>query len=139
MIRLARALYIFVAVAFVFIGLLHTQVHFADLASPALEARFDAVGPVLLQETQVRAWDLFQGVSLLMGFFSAALGLTLIAALITAGRGALPHTTLFLPVIAQLIAIAVIGALYLSPFQLIGGIVGALCLAFPLGVRLRQA
>ena len=137
MISLARLTFFIGAVTFVFIGALHTYVHLSELAGPGLARRFEAIGPVALQGDEVSAWDLFQGVSLLMGFFSAALGLVLLAALKSAPKGTLPDAAISAVVMVLLGAITAIDALYLSSFQVVGGLVGILLFSLPFGSALR--
>ncbi|MEL6689801.1 MAG: hypothetical protein AAFP28_05725 [Pseudomonadota bacterium] len=127
------------AVTFIVIGALHSFVHLTELAGPDLEARFDAVGPVVLQGDSVRAWDLFQGLSLLMGAFSATLGVVLIGILRATDAQTPPPALVSLAVCIQLVVIAALGGLYLSAFQIVGGVVGIALFAMPLFVALRRA
>jgi len=131
MIKLSRTTFAAGSIAFIFIGILHTYVHFAELTGADLRARFLSVGPVALQGNTVSAWDLFQGTSLLMGFFSIALGLILFATLVQTPRTRVPHWSVSLTTCVMLLAISSIGALYLSNFQLIGGFLGTLFFGLP--------
>ncbi|MCH2093714.1 MAG: hypothetical protein MK160_01195 [Rhodobacteraceae bacterium] len=131
MIRLSRRTFAAGSIAFIVIGIMHTYVHFAELAGDDLRARFLGIGPVALQGSAVSAWDLFQGISLLMGFFSTALGLILLAILIQVPRTHVPHWFISLTTCVILLAISIVGALFLSNFQLIGGLIGILCFGLP--------
>ncbi|MCH2076273.1 MAG: hypothetical protein MK180_05200 [Rhodobacteraceae bacterium] len=139
MIRLSRMTFLVGAVTFIVIGVLHSFVHLTELAGPDLEARFDAVGPVALQGDSVRAWDLFQGLSLLMGAFSVTLGVVLIGILRETDPLSPPPALVSLAVCVQLIVIAAVGGLYLSAFQIVGGVVGIALFAMPFIVALRRA
>ena len=131
MIKLSRTTFAAGSIAFIFIGVLHTYVHFVELAGDNLRTRFVGIGPVALQGNTVSAWDLFQGTSLLMGFFSVALGVILLATLVHVPRTQVPHWSISLTTCLMLLGISSIGALYLSNFQLIGGLVGILCFGLP--------
>ena len=131
MIRLSRMTFAAGSIACIVIGILHTYVHFAELAGDDLRARFLGIGPVALQGSAVSAWDLFQGISLLMGFFSAAVGLILLAILFQIPRTQVPHWSISLTTCIMLLAISIIGTLFLSNFQLIGGLLGVLCFGLP--------
>ena len=138
MVQLGRITFLIGAIAFIFIGAMHSFVHLTELAGPELQARFDAMGPVLLQGNDERAWDLFQGLSLLMGFFSMAFGVALIGALMQTPKTMMPHPLICLSALALLVGIASIGALYLSNFQVFGGLAGIVCFAIPLVARIRS-
>lgn len=118
---LARTLYIIGSLAFIGIGLMHTFVHFQDLSGSDLERRFDQIDPVMLGEDPYRAWELFQGISLLMGFFAIAIGVINLGAL--AGRAVAP-AAVGMANIATLIAVITVGFLYLSALQTVGGTIG---------------
>ncbi|MEM8617712.1 MAG: hypothetical protein AAGF20_12370, partial [Pseudomonadota bacterium] len=87
---IARLAFAIGAMAFILIGVLHTYVHLAELSGPDLESRFAELGDIDLQGQMSRSWDLFQGLSLLMGFFSTTLGCVLLALLLSGERKALP-------------------------------------------------
>ena len=138
MVKLARLLFLVGALTFIGIGAMHSFVHVTELSGAGLEGRFDQLGPVLLQGDEVRAWDLFQGLSLLMGAFSIALGLVLLGCWLGSRPRALPHPLVPLAVLAQLLVIMGVGWLYLSPFQVIGGAVGLALFAPALFLSIRQ-
>ena len=131
MIKLARTTFAVGSVAFIFIGVLHTYVHLVELAGVDLRARFERIGPVALQGSTVSAWDLFQGTSLLMGFFSLALGFILLANLFQMPKDQVPHRSTCVTTCFMLLGISIVGGLYLSSFQLIGGLLGIFCFGLP--------
>lgn len=132
MVGFSRMTFVAGSIAFIFIGFLHTYVHLVELAGVDLRARFVGIGPVALQGSDVSAWDLFQGTSLLMGFFSLALGFILLATLFQSPKGEVPHWSICATTCLMLLGISIIGGLYLSSFQLIGGIVGMFCFGLPI-------
>lgn len=120
--KFGRRTYVVGSIGFVFVGALHTVVHFAELAGAGLEQRFDELGDIEVNGTIARSWDLFQGVSWLMGLFSIALGLASLSAL-RAARGR-PPLGVCLTNMAMLAAIVVVGVAHLGALQIYGGLFG---------------
>lgn len=136
MTKIARLTFAVGSIAFIFIGLLHSYVHFTELAGADLQLRFQEIGLVALQGNTKNVWDLFQGVSILMGFFSIAFGSALLGVLGGVSKSAVPNAFVCLSAIVLLLGIAIVGGLYLSSFQVIGGIAGTICFGIPLFVRI---
>ncbi len=139
MLKLARTTYVIGSIGFIAIGALHTAVHAAELAGDPLKQRFDELGQIRVSGQDAAAWDLFQGTSLLMGFFSIAIGLGAIGALRAVGpRGAPPAGTAIVN-IAVLISVIVVGFAYFGALQIYGGLFGiamfAPAVALPLRMR----
>lgn len=132
--KLASRTYRVGSIGFIAIGALHTYAHLSELAGDELKERFDDMGTILVQGTDAAAWDLFQGISLLMGFFSVILGVANLAAQRAAGR---PPVGVSLANMAMLASIAVIGMLYLGPLQVYGGMFGIAMFAMPVIAALR--
>jgi len=118
--RLGRGTYTVGSVIFVLIGALHTVTHLTELSTPELEARFAAMGDIEVSAQTVTSWDLWQGTSLLMGFFGAALGLANLGAL-WSSRDRRPPVVNCLTTIAMLGIVTWVGWAYLGPLQLFGG------------------
>lgn len=137
----ARTTYIAGSIGFLFIGALHTTVHLAELAGTVLESRFRELGTIDVNGTTAESWDLFQGTSLLMGFFSIALGFVDLGALQAVGRDALPPVLVAVANVIMLGSIVAIGALYLGPLQVYGGLFGIALFTVTIvaGVRKEQA
>ena len=120
----ARVTYVLGSIGFLVIGSLHTVVHLLSMSGAPLEARFRQLGTIDLNGQATASWDLFQGTSLLMGFFSLAVGLVNLGALHAVGRQALPPVLVAVANVAMLASIVAIGALHLGPIQIYGGGVG---------------
>ncbi|MEM1377083.1 MAG: hypothetical protein AAGG69_06810 [Pseudomonadota bacterium] len=133
--NVARISFIIGSTGFVFIGLLHTYVHFQALAGDDLFKRFTAVGTVRIGSMDAAVWGLFQGTSILMGFFSLALGLVLLAYCFGRERGQGMHTSICAITIAMLGAIIIVGSVHLSMLQVYGGIFGIFCFGLPIAVN----
>lgn len=122
--KLARRTYVAGSVGFLLIGVLHTAVHLAELSGASLEAQFRQLGAIELNGRATASWDLFQGTSLLMGFFSVAVGLVDLGALQAVGRRSLPPPLVAMANIAMLSGIVAIGMAHLGPLQIYGGLLG---------------
>ncbi len=120
--KLGRRAYLVGSAGFVVVGLLHTVTHLLALTGTELERRFAELGDIEVSGTIATSWDLFQGVSWLMGSFSIALGLVSLNAINAAGGR--PPLGVCLVNIAMLATIAVVGAAHLGPLQIYGGIFG---------------
>lgn len=118
-----RRCYITGSIAFIFVGLLHTTTHLLELSGKPLEQRFLVMGNIDVSGQSVASWNLFQGISLLMGLFSIAIGFGALGGLRAARSGHPPVATAATNV-ATLLAIMLIGALHLGPLQIWGGVFG---------------
>ena len=104
----------------IFIGALHTYVQLDELSGPELAAAFAQIGDIPIGEEAWPAFDLWQGLSLLMGFFSIALGLSNLAGL--AGRvEGLPARGVCIVNVIMMFAVTMVGVLFLGPIQSFGG------------------
>lgn len=133
--KLARHTFRIGSIGFIAIGALHTYVHLTELAGDELQGRFDQMGDIMVQGGNTAAWDLFQGLSLLMGFFSIILGITNLAAQRAAGR---PPVGVSLANVAMLGSIVIIGVLHLGPLQVYGGMFGITMFAIPVIAAVRE-
>lgn len=125
--RIARRLFTIGSITFIVIGGFHTQVHLADMSSADLKAEFDQIAP--LRGTDV--WHLWNGLSLLMGFFAMAIGAANLAGLRARGPEAWPAIGVCLVNAAALVAVGTIGVLHLGPLQTVGGPIGVLLFGLP--------
>lgn len=123
-IKLARKAYGVGSIGFIFIGGLHTVVHLMDLAGPDLQRRFHELGAIDVSGQSTASWDLFQGISLLMGLFSVAVGLIDFSALRVTKTSELPPIGVAVANMLMLLAIIMVGAAYLGPIQIYGGMFG---------------
>ena len=120
--KIRRRAYMAGSVGFIAVGALHTVTHLLDLKGSDLEARFMELGNIKVSGTLATSWDLFQGISWLMGLFSFTLGVVNMSALKAAGGT--PPLGICMANIAMLGAIAVVGNAHLGPLQVYGGIFG---------------
>lgn len=120
----ARRMYLVGCIGFVFIGLLHTYVHATELRGDTLRTRFDALGDIDVNGELATSWDLFQGTSWLMGFFSIAIGISALAALLSHPKGAAPPAGVAATNIVALIGVIAIGFAHLGVLQIGGGLFG---------------
>lgn len=126
---LGRKTFVFGSIGHILIGFLHTFVQLTDMAATDIRSDLEAIGSV--ENVGASAWELWQGLGLLMGFFMIALGLSNLAGL----RGRIddyPAAGVCAVNVAMFVAIGVIGVLYLGPMQMFGGPLGIVLFGLPL-------
>lgn len=116
--------------AFIFIGAMHSYVHFTQMSGEELKLAFDAIGIVNVAGDQAAAWNLWQGLSILMGFFSIALGAVNLAALYAHPKTTFPSITICAINILMLCVVFFTGYIYLGPIQMFGAPAGWLMFGF---------
>lgn len=122
--RLARIGYITGSIVSILTGAVHTSVHYALMSGSEVQAHMDAFGPLTAMGPDIMLFNLWQGLSYLMGFFAAALGATNLAALYSLGKGAHPSKGVALVNMVMMVGVCWSGIMYLSEFQAIGGPAG---------------
>lgn len=110
------------SIGFIAVGALHTVTHYLELSGTDLQRRFDELGDIAVSGTMATSWDLFQGVSWLMGLFSITLGAVNLSAIRAAGGR--PPLGACLASLAMLAMVVVVGVAHLGPLQVYGGIFG---------------
>lgn len=136
--RMARRFFTIGSVGFIVIGALHTVVHLMQLSGPQLEMALRTVGGVPVMGAPAEMWDLWQGVSLLMGLFSMALGASNLAGLHAAPAEAFPARGVCAVNVAMLACVTLVGTLFLGPLQVLGGPFGMLMFGLPIWWSLDQ-
>ncbi len=137
--RVGRATFLIGSITFVVIGIAHTLTQFTTLSSPEVQAAYRAGGAIEVSGRSVDGWDLFAGVSVLMGLYAITIGATGLVALATTGRAdVLPPPGHSAITVITLAAIAVVGAILLGPLQLVGGLAGIALFGLPLVAALRS-
>ncbi len=127
--RIGRRTFKAGSILFVVIGLLHTFVQLTDMAADDIQGDLRAIG--MVDRVGAEAWDLWQGLGLLMGFFMIALGLSNLAGL----KGRIdnyPAPGVCGVNVAMFVCITTIGYIHLGPMQLVGGPIGVIMFTIPL-------
>ncbi len=136
--KMARVLYLIVGAVFpVFIGLLHTITHFADLVKPEIREYLRKEVVILGQEQAL--WNTWGIVSFMMGASFMVIGLLNIALLRSIPKNStLPIVAILAMVIYQLCVIYV-GYEYDQVFQFYGGIFGLTLISICLALALKMS
>jgi len=121
--KIARFLQWLIAICYILIGLLHTDVHFRELASEPYALELSKIQGLELMGLDADIWKLWQGFSLMMGGCFVVIGLLNVSALLNSKGETLPVSFLVI-ILASLALVSVAGAYYFGPFQLYGGIFG---------------
>ncbi|MEM6737115.1 MAG: hypothetical protein AAF620_13705 [Bacteroidota bacterium] len=113
-----------VAILFIIIGLVHTEVHFRELDNAKVQLRLTAIDDLQLLGQPANIWKLWQGFSFMMGICFLIIGILRLLSIQTKNLknqliGA--FTMVFL-----LIVVIISGRLFFSAFQIYGGLLGLL-------------
>lgn len=111
-----------VAILFILIGLLHTEVHFRELDGDSLRLRLIAIDDVELLGERADLWRLWQGFSFMMGFGFVVIGVLRLVSIRTESFRAqiIGACTMAL----LLITVIISGRLFFSAIQVYGGLFG---------------
>ena len=121
--KIARFLQWMIAICYILIGLLHTDVHFREIASEPYALALSKIQGLELMGLEADIWKLWQGFSLMMGGCFVIIGLLNVSALLNSKGGPLPIS--FLVIILAVLTLGTIAGLYyFGAFQLYGGIFG---------------
>ena len=117
-----KLIHYFVATMFILIGLLHLQVHYADLVTPELEEQFSQVDQLVIMETPADAYRNWQGFSFMMGVCFVVIGLLNIS-MARLAQNQIPRGFTF-SMMLLMASVSYAGYHFFTPFQLYGGIFG---------------
>lgn len=137
--RAGRTTFTIGSITFIAIGALHTLTQLTTLSDPIVQTAYRAGGPIDVNGQTVDGWELFAGVSVLMGLYAMTIGATDLIGLRSTGRAdRLPPPALSVINVVTLAVIAVVGATLLGPLQLVGGLVGIALFGLPAIAALRS-
>jgi len=71
--KLSKGLFLFNGITTILIGLTHTYAHYAELVSDDIKRTLDK--EIVVMGTESNIWDLWQGMSLMMGILLVIVGL----------------------------------------------------------------
>lgn len=121
--KIARFLQWMIAMCYILIGLLHTDVHFREIASDPYALELTKIQGLQLMGLDANIWKLWQGFSLMMGGCFVVIGLLNVSALLNSKGQPLPIS--FQMIILAVLALGTVaGVYYFGAFQLYGGIFG---------------
>ncbi len=122
--RIARILYSVNCTACIFIGSLHTLVHFQELRSDLIASKLGFEAPV--QGLMANVFNLWQGMSLLMGIFIILLGLSHFVILSISGKNSFPPISSSLIFVLMQGFVIYAGLNFFTTWQVYGGSIGML-------------
>jgi len=122
MIKLAKILYGINSITCIFIGLLHTKAHFSDLVSDKIHKILDH--NIVVTGIESNIWDLWQGMSLMMGFLLIIIGLLNLLIIFRLDKHTFPPIGASLIMILMLIGVIYSGLNFFGDWQVYGGIAG---------------
>jgi len=137
--KTARILFIAMAIASILIGVLHQLVHLDELATPALAQSLNFEIPLKGQigGEVANAFDLWQGMSLMMGYTLMLFGLTHLVIGLRLSKDECPPIPFIILMIFQCIGSVYTGIHFFGPAQIYGGLFGIICLSISLFLTIK--
>ena len=134
--NLAKALYGINSITCIFIGVLHTIVHFQDLVTDEVRTTLDQ--SILVSGTESNIWNLWQGMSLMLGYLLIIIGLLHLFILFKTKKEAYPPIGGSLIMILMLSGVIYVGYYYFGSWQVEGGIGGIIVQSLCIILTLRN-
>lgn len=122
--RLAKVLYTINSITCIFIGLLHTHAHYTSLVSEELAEVMNHT--VLVTGTDANVYNLWQGMSLMMGLLLIIVGLSHLLILKQLAKNDFPPIGGSLILILMLVFVIYAGYHFFGGWQVYGGGMGIL-------------
>lgn len=120
--KLSKALYGMNAVTNIFIAVMHTMAHFKELVTDEIQNHLNH--DIVVTGIESNVYDLWQGMSLMMGFNLFFIGVLHLYILLRTPKTAYPPIGGSIIMILMLMVVVVIGNAYFSQWQVYGGIIG---------------
>ncbi len=119
---IAKALYLVNSITSIFIGLLHTYAHFTELVTEEVKGQINY--PIVVSGTQSNIWDLWQGMSFMMGILLIIVGLLHLLILKGVDEKSFPPVGGSLLMILMLLFVIYAGFSFFGSMQIYGGSAG---------------
>jgi len=120
--KLSKGLFLFNGITSILIGLTHTYAHYAELVSDDIKRTLDK--EIVVMGTESNIWDLWQGMSLMMGILLIIVGLIMTMTILNLKKIESPPINISLIFILMLITVVYSGINYFGTAQIYGGIFG---------------
>lgn len=120
--KLSKGLFLLNGITSILIGLAHTYAHYDELVTNQINQWLDK--DIVVTGIQSNIWDLWQGMSLMMGILLIIVGLISVCVIWNLKKGEYPPMNISLVIILMLIAVVYSGVNYFGDAQLYGGIAG---------------
>lgn len=120
--KLAKVLYGMNGVTCIFIGVLHTIAHYSELLTEDIKTRLDH--KIVVTGLESNIWDLWQGMSLMMGYFIIVIGVLHLFIISQIQKNNYPPIGASIIMILMLLGVIYAGLNFFSIWQVYGGIMG---------------
>ncbi|MEL6699882.1 MAG: hypothetical protein AAFV78_18355 [Bacteroidota bacterium] len=120
--QLAKISYGINSITCVFIGILHTITHFRELKTEQIRRLLNH--EIVVSGTEAHIWDLWQGMSLMMGYLLIIMGTTHLLILRRTSKSEYPPVSGSVLMILMLIGVIYTGYYYFGAWQVSGGTAG---------------
>jgi len=120
--KIAKIAYCINGITCVFIGVLHTIAHYTDLKTESVKKLLNH--EIIVSGTNSNIWDLWQGMSLMMGFLLIIIGMLHLLILTSIKKNDYPPLGISLIMIFMLLGVIYTGYNFFGAWQVSGGIAG---------------
>jgi len=120
--KISKGLFLLNGITSVFIGLTHTYAHYAELISSEIQSLLDK--DLVVMGTPSNIWNLWQGMSLMMGVLLIIVGLMSILIIVNLDKGLSPPINISIVIILMLVMVVYSGINFFGDAQIYGGAFG---------------
>ncbi len=134
--KIAKGLYLINSITSIFIGLLHTNAHFTELVTEQLKEKLNH--PIVVTGVESNIWDLWQGMSFMMGILLIIVGLLHLVILKGVDEKSYPPIGGSLVMILMLLFVIYSGFSFFGSMQIYGGSTGLILQTICLILSIRK-
>jgi len=120
--KISKGLFVLNGITSIIIGLTHTYAHYNELISSEINVLLDK--EIVVMGIDSNIWNLWQGMSLMMGILLIIVGLMSVAIIWNLNKGEYPPINISVIIIFMLLAVLYCGVNYFGEPQIYGGIIG---------------
>lgn len=120
--KISKGLFVLNGITSIFIGLAHTYAHYNELITSEINTWLDK--DIVVMGTESNIWDLWQGMSLMMGVLLIIVGLISVLIIWNLKLGEFPPVNVSLVVILMLAIVIYSGINFFGEAQVYGGSMG---------------
>jgi len=119
---ISKGLFVLNGVTSIVIGLTHTYAHYTELITSEINQLLDK--KIVVTGIESNIWNLWQGMSLMMGILLIIVGLISVSIIWNLKKGDFPPINISIIIILMLLCVVYSGVNYFGEAKVYGGVVG---------------